>query len=330
MRKRWLALILLLFLLAGRLYWQYTEPGEPEQYSMICIPKTYDPTNDFWSVLVQGAEMAAEEYGVSLEIMSTEREDDWEGQNALIDEAIEKKPDAILLAAADYEATEPAARRIRESGIRLVIIDSGVRGEPEDTQVSTDNVQAGIRLGAMVKALLKEEGKIGVVSFVPGALSAIDREKGLRVGISDAESRIAEVFYCDSDYDRAYEGTRAMLKQHPDITVLAALNQYAAVGAAMAVSDLGLTGKVSLVGIDSSMKQIQYLEQGALDAIVIQKPFSIGYLGVEKAVMLLEGEPVEAEYDSGSMLITKDNMYIGMNQRLLFPFMEGLTTSVSQ
>ncbi len=53
---------------------------------------------------------------------------------------------------------------------------------------------------------------------------------------------------------------------------------------------------------------------------MIQKPFNIGYLGVEQAVKAIEGYPMEYNLDSGCKLITKENMYEEENQRLLYPF----------
>lgn len=289
---------------------------------MICIPKVIDDTSDFWRVLIEGVQMAAKEYDVSLEFMAPQKEEEYQVQNSLIEEAIAKKPDAILLAAADYEKTYDSARLIKEAGIKLVIIDSGMKQEIADITVATDNVQAGIRVGAVAKKLLPKDGKIGVISFVKNSKTAMDREEGLKIALSDDSNQIADIYYCDSNYDKAYEGTMEMLTQYPDISVMVGLNQYSAVGAARAIKDLNLSAKVKLVGIDSSMEQVQYLEEGIFEAIVVQKPFNIGYLGVEKALKLLKDEYVPKQLDSGCALITKDNMYIGMNQKLLFPFKE--------
>ena len=54
----------------------------------------------------------------------------------------------------------------------------------------------------------------------------------------------------------------------------------------------------------------------------MQKPFNMGYLGVEKSVALLKGERFPDAVDSGSELITKENMYEIENQKLLFPFLD--------
>ena len=63
--------------------------------------------------------------------------------------------------------------------------------------------------------------------------------------------------------------------------------------------------QVKVVGFDNSVEQIQLLEAGVFQGIVIQKPFNIGYLGVEQAVKAIEGYPMEYNLDSGCKLITK-------------------------
>ena len=73
--------------------------------------------------------------------------------------------------------------------------------------------------------------------------------------------------------------------------------------------DLGLAGKVTMVGFDNSVEQIQLLEEGIFQAIIIQKPFNMGYLGVEQAIRSLTGKKVEKNVDSGCKLITKENLY---------------------
>ena len=104
--------------------------------------------------------------------------------------------------------------------------------------------------------------------------------------------------------------------------MLAGLNEYSAVGAARAVRDLGLSDTIRMIGFDSSQEEVQLREAGVFDAIVIQKPFNMGYLGVERTVEILHGELEPTIVDSGSKLITKDNMYVEENQKLLFPFAE--------
>lgn len=279
-----------------------------------------DSDNGFWQSVMEGATLAAGEYGVELSIRGADREEDYEMQNRLIEEAIEEKPAAIILAAADYEKTNEMAKLIKENKIKLILIDSKVKDNIADSVIATNNYQAGIKMGAVMKSLLKEGDEIGIISHVKGTSTAIDREAGIRMGLTDDKDKIVETAFCDSDVKKAEEITMDMIRRHPDITVLAGLNQYASVGAGIAVKKLGLEDTIKIIGFDNAREQIKYLEEGIYEAIVIQKSFNMGYLGVEKAVKLIKGEKVKNEIDSGSTLITKDNMYSSLNQKLLFPF----------
>ena len=67
-------------------------------YKIIMVPKTIDESNDFWTGLIEGAKLGAEEFGCEIEVVGSDSEDDYEGQNRLIEESIKKNPDAFLIA----------------------------------------------------------------------------------------------------------------------------------------------------------------------------------------------------------------------------------------
>ncbi|CCZ67359.1 sugar-binding domain protein [Mediterraneibacter gnavus CAG:126] len=186
--------------------------------------------------------------------------------------------------------------------------------------VATDNFKAGKELGTFAKTILKPDSKIGVVAHVKGSSTATEREDGIREGLGEDQNRIQDIVYCNSSYDLASDLTEKMLKERPEIDVVIGTNEYSAVGAARGVKKMGMEDQVKVVGFDNSVEQIQLLEAGVFQGIVIQKPFNIGYLGVEQAVKAIEGYPMEYNLDSGCKLITKENMYEEENQRLLYPF----------
>ena len=186
--------------------------------------------------------------------------------------------------------------------------------------VATDNVEAGRKMGDYIQENFSENVSIGVVGHVKGSSTAVEREAGLREGLGELEKQIAEVVFCDSDYTKAYQVTKEMLQKNPDINVIAGLNEYSSVGAAQAVVELDLENKIFMVGFDSSLKEVEYLEAEVFDAIVVQKPLNMGYLAVENTVKLLQNKEIPQDIDSGSALITKDTMYSPENQKLLFPF----------
>lgn len=290
-----------------------------DKKEMVLILKAIDSSNDFWTAVIQGANMAAKEYDVELTIMGPKAETQYEEQGKMIEEAIAMKPDAIALAPSDYTETIQYAKKIEEAGIRLVLVDSVMEEETGSSVVATDNVEAGRKIGTYAAENFSKISGIGVVSHVKGASTATEREQGFREGLGELNALVEDVVFCDSDYRKAYQVTKEMLKDHPEINVIVGLNEYASVGAAKAVEDMGLSGKVHMIGFDRSMKEVKYLENGTFEAIVVQKPLNMGYLSVETTVWLLNNGKVPKNVDSGSVLITKDTMYTEENQKLLFP-----------
>ncbi len=289
---------------------------------VIYVLKTKDDTNSFWSALMGGAKMAAKEYDVDLEIVAPKAEEDYKRQNELIEWAIGQKPDAIVLCPADYSETTVMAKKIADNNIKLVFVDSTVNENIQNATVATDNYLAGKKMGAYMKQYIKSDTKIAIVSHVKTSSTAIEREKGLRSALGEDEKKILEVEFCDSSYQKAFDLTEEILKKHPDINMIAGLNEYSSIGVARAIKSMGLKDKIKVIGFDSSIEEIELLEEGIFQAIVIQKSLNMGYLGMEEAVNLVTGKKVDANVDSGSQLITKDNMYTEENQKLLFPFLD--------
>lgn len=291
-----------------------------EPIRIIYIPKVIDADNDFWTALIGGTRMAAREYDIDLTVVAPETEDDYVRQNELIAWAIDQKPDAIALSPANYNKTTPMAEKIVDNDIKLVLIDSAIDKELGDISVATDNYKAGNKMGRYMQDFIKEDTVIGVVSHVQNTSTAIERLAGVESGLESEKDRIIDVVYCDSEYGKAYNVTKDLLERHPDINMIVGLNEYSSVGATRAVIDLNLEDEIEMFGIDASMEQIQFLEAGILEGIIIQKSFNMGYLGIEEAAKLINEEKISNKIDSGSQLITDENIYTMENQKLLFPF----------
>ena len=78
---------------------------------------------------------------------------------------------------------------------------------------------------------------------------------------------------------RAQADTAALLTEHPEINVLLALNEPTSVGTAQAVKALGRSEDIFFVGFDSNVVTVDGLQDGCVDALVVQNPYAMGYLG---------------------------------------------------
>jgi len=65
---------------------------------------------------------------------------------------------------------------------------------------------------------------------------------------------------------------------------------------------------VKIVGFDAGPDQVEALEAGTVQALIAQQPGTIGEDGVEQALAAIDGEPTEAEIQTGFTIITADNL----------------------
>jgi len=287
---------------------------------IIVIGKTNQDIS-FWLSLRSGVDVAAKEYDISYEYWSPDVESDVDRQISLVYKAIAAEPDVIILAACDYEQLSEPAKAVTDAGIPLITLDSTVDGSGGQIGacfVATDNVAAGVKAGETMSALLPDGKSVAVISPLIGTDSSKDRDKGVRRGLSPDTFAFATVDSAGSE-DTAY-GLALKILENPDIGGIVCLNEYATIGAARAITNAGLAGQVVLVGFDSSPSLNTYLEEGCLTATVIQRPFNMGYMAITQAVSILDKKNVDPFYDTGSIVVTKDTMYLEENEKLLFPF----------
>lgn len=287
---------------------------------IIVIGKTNQDIS-FWLSLRSGVDVAAKEFKVNYEYWSPDVESDLDRQISLVYQAIEEKPDIIILAASDYERLSEPAKAVVEAGIPLITLDSTVNGSGGQIGscfVATDNVAAGVKAGEAMQSLLPDGKKVAVISPLIGTNSSKDRDKGVRQGLDTGTVVLPTADSMGSE-EVAYQLAAEILKD-PDIGGIVCLNEYATVGAARAISGAGLSGTIILVGFDSAPSLNTYLEEGCLTATVIQRPFNMGYVAMANAVSIMNGNQVDPFYDTGSILVTKDTMYLEENEKLLFPF----------
>jgi ribose transport system substrate-binding protein len=97
-------------------------------------------------------------------------------------------------------------------------------------------------------------------------------------------------------------------------------NESTTMGMLRVLEDSGWAGKVKFVGFDASDSLVKALESGHIDALVVQDPVKMGYLGVKTLVAHISGGgSVEPRIDTGAQLVTHDKMNDPAIKELLHP-----------
>lgn len=301
--------------------WRLFEPSGDE--TIYVVLKTIGPHMEFWQIVRAGIQEAATEFDVNPRIVGPRWEKNVDKQIEILSGVIEQRPDAILLAASDYNRLVPLAERAAQLGITVVTMDSALNSDVPASFVATDNVTAGRKAGAEIDRLVPPGKPLAIVSHIEGVATSIDREEGVRRALADrAQESILGTFYSQNDHEQAYQIVTRLLAKEPQLGGIVALNENSTLGAARALRDAGVAGEVQLVGFDNSKEEIEFLEDGVIQALVVQKPFNMGYLGIRTVVRKLRGEKVSSTIHTDAVLVRQENMFTEENQKLLFPIVQ--------
>lgn len=297
-------------------YSSYQSSKKPDK--IVLVSKSIQSEYVFWETIRMGAQLAAKEEEIPFEYVGPLEEKDVDKQVEIMNSKIEEGADIILLAAADKERLALSVENAKKKGITLVSIDSSVVGQTEI--VATDNVAAAQELTHYLLESINNEGEVIMLNFVQGASTAYEREQGYDLVMAE-QSKVKQLptVYTEGTTESAYKKAKEIIKQYPNLKGIVGANQYMTEGICLAIEELGLSKKIKVVGFDSSNVIIEALEKGIIEAILVQKPFNMGYLGVKVAVDLFDGKKVEQDTDTGYKLITADTLYDTENQKLLYP-----------
>jgi ribose transport system substrate-binding protein len=266
----------------------------------------------FYISMQCGAEEKADELGIELRVQGPDKFDATL-QNPLLDAVAASKPDALLVAPNDVKASATPIKRIQDRGTKVVLVDTTVDDAGVGvSRIATDNNLGGQKAAEALNTLLAgAAGKVLVVSVDPGISSTDARVAGFNEAVQSKYSNFtlaADTQYSHNSPQTAASVVQAELQRTPDLVGVFATNLFTAQGVATGIRAAGRSNQVKVVGFDAGPDQVKQLEAGDVQALVAQKPYDIGVMGVEQAANAVEGTQVTAKIDTESLIVTKDNM----------------------
>jgi ribose transport system substrate-binding protein len=289
---------------------------ENKPLQIAVIPK--GTTHEFWKSIHAGAVKAEREFnaaGTPVKIIwkGPLREDDRELQIQVVENFVSRKVDGIVLAPLDIEALVAPVELAGQRKIPVVVIDSGLNTDQTASYVSTDNYQGGSLAAMHMGKILKGKGKAILLRYQVGSASTDQREQGFLDTMKEKFPGIELVStdqHTGATRDKAYTAAQNLLNQYAkDIDAVFAPCEPVTVGVLMALRDIGKAGgAIKLIGFDGGGQPVQALEKGDIEALILQNPVRMGYLGVKTMVDHLQGKPIQKRIDTGVHVITRDNM----------------------
>jgi ribose transport system substrate-binding protein len=311
MKKIVLGLVLVVGLIGSMNLWAAGTKEEAAGAKIKVTLITMDSIDEHWLKVKAGAQAKADELGnVVLTFNAPPGKVDAAVQLQMVEDAITKKANAIMLAPLNKDALSPGVEKAKAAGIPVIIIDSGVSTQNFDAFFSTDN-GAAARLAAdeMAKAI-GGKGKVAIVNAQAGAGTTMTRENEFKAQMAAKYPGITIVGtqYSDGDKTKALNQATDFMTANPDLAGIYGCNEGATVGVGTAVEQAGKTGKVKVIGFDWSADTKALVGKGVVQASMVQNPYIMGNKGLQAAVDVVMKKPTQKLVDTGVTVATKANM----------------------
>ena len=290
-------------------------PNRP-RHVIAVIPKLTNTV--YWQSVLAGAQEAGKDFGYEIIWDGPDRETNSARQIQIVDDAIARQVEGVLLAPVDRTALVPSVDKLAELKIPCVIIDSGLDAVRFISFASTDNYQGGVLAAQRMGHVLGGKGNVLVVRHIAGSHATIKRVSGFVDTLSNDFPGI-KIVDSQSGQDTAViakKVTEEMLRRHPDVQGLFACNVDMSVGALQALQELKRTD-VKMVAFDPDKSLIDGLRSGEVAAIILQNPYKMGYEGVKAVALHNKGQSSPRLIDTGVAVVTSENLTDPQIMRLL-------------
>ncbi len=211
----------------------------------------------------------------------------------MINDAIAKKADAIIIIPMDSDALSVAVENCKKANIPVIAIDRSITGGNVATVIQSDNVEAGRKIAREFINQFKATGKkqINMIQIRGqlGSSPSRDRDKGFwEVMNMNPEFKINLIAQsaCDWEPQPAMEATLAHLTAHPEIDCIfmeadcMASGVFAAMEQLSKVYPQGNPKHIITGGVDGTQFALDVVRKGNMDVCVSQYPDTQGRVAV--------------------------------------------------
>lgn len=271
--------------------------------------------NPYFNVMLDGAQAAADELGVTLLTSAAANQTAVEQQMSIVEDFISQKVDAIVIAPIDSKALVPVLERATKAGIKVVNVDNRLDKETMAAMdvaipyVGVNDEDSAYNAAKAVVDALGGTGKVAILEGIRGADNAQARKRGAEKAFAEAPG--IEIVASQTANWQAEEALNVMtniIQANPDLAGVFAANDMMSFGVIQAISAAGKDGKVVIASIDAEDQAKANIKEGKALATVYQNQDAQAAKAVEVALDLINGKEVADDIKVETILITKEDL----------------------
>jgi ribose transport system substrate-binding protein len=275
----------------------------------------------YWQEAEAGMQDAAKALGVKAEFAGPDSFAPDQELDAF-QKAVASKPSGIMLSVARPEAFKAAIDTAVLQGIPVVCVDSDAPDSKRVVFIGTDNFRAGQESGRRMAQLLKGQGHIVLVT-VPGQLNMDERVKGVNDALQKFPGiKVVQTIDDKGDTRSANDQISKLATTGKDkIDGIICLEASGGPGAGEALHRLDQTGKIAIVAFDKDPETLDFIQNGAINETISQKPYVMAYYGLKllddlhhnavheyKDWRTAPSAPLPTFVDTGTAVVDKSNV----------------------
>ena len=265
--------------------------------------------NPFYTTVACGGAAEAKKLGVQFSAQGP-RQFDPALQTRVLNAVMAAHPDAIMISVDDPAAMVPGLLAAKQQGIKIVTIDGDTnRDDLAVTNIQSDNVKGGMLAGKQMAELLGGKGEVMALNNAPGTDVSSERLDGFKEAIKQFPGiTFLGVQYSANQTAKAASLVSSTVAAHPRLAGVFAITTNNTEGAVTGVREARGTGRIKVVGFDTSDPIVDDIRKGLVDADVVQFPYGVGQIGLQSAVAALDGKPVDRQIRTPFTLATPKNI----------------------
>lgn len=290
MSSKSIALIALLLLVGGAA-WAFrssvdSDPPTVKNPNLVLVTAG---SNDYWQMIAKGAEQAAGDLGVKVEVRMPERVEDLDSQLKILDNLNYDSIDGLILSPIDAEAQTRSIDRYCNNTL-VFTIDSDAPFSSRLVYVGTSNLAAGQKSGQLAKEALPDGGSIAVLMANMTKDNMLERKEGFESELATSggeeagESQryqVVDYLSDDGDDERCKQQIRKLLGENPDLGCIVGLAaRHGPILLELLAEEESLS-KVKLITFDAPDQTLEGIASEKIFATVAQDPFEYGYEAVQ-------------------------------------------------
>lgn len=272
-------------------------------------------TNPFWVTMKECYEAAAEELGVTIDVQTGTTEGDTQSQLDVLMTMADMDYDVILVSPIDGTNLIPGIVKCNENGVKVINLGPGVdtaaladAGGHLDGIITVNFNEQGETVANDIIARLSDGGQVAILEGLTGASQSEGRTAGATEVLEAAEGiELVASVPCDWDATLAYDATKDLLTEYPDLKAIFACNDVMALAAVEALTAEG-RNDVLVYGVDFTDDARAAMKEGTMTGSMSYSSVKYTDGALKMAIAMAQGEEYTDPIYLPLTLVSVDNV----------------------